>query len=227
MRARLSPLGDHALVVTFGDEVDPATNLEVRNFEHRVFEMTPEGWIESVPAFTTVTLLYDPLRTSYERLASALEPLLDEPPMESEASEHRTIDIPVHYGGEFGPDLGFVAAHNGLDEKDVVDIHSATEYLVYMIGFAPGFPYLGGMSPRIAAPRRDAPRSSIPAGSVCIAGRQTGVYPFESPGGWQLIGRTPLRMFRPEDERPSLLEAGDRVRFKPIERTEFDSMVAG
>jgi inhibitor of KinA len=227
VRARLSPLGDHALVVTFGDEVDPATNLEVRNFEHRVFEMTPEGWIESVPAFTTVTLLYDPLRTSYERLASALEPLLDEPPMESEASEHRTIDIPVHYGGEFGPDLGFVAAHNGLDEKDVVDIHSATEYLVYMIGFAPGFPYLGGMSPRIAAPRRDAPRSSIPAGSVCIAGRQTGVYPFESPGGWQLIGRTPLRMFRPEDERPSLLEAGDRVRFKPIERTEFDSMVAG
>ena len=227
MRARLSPLGDHALVVTFGDEVDPATNLEVRNFEHRVFEMTPEGWIESVPAFTTVTLLYDPLRTSYERLAAALEPLLEEPPMDSEASEPRTIDIPVHYGGEFGPDLAFVAAHNGLDEKDVVDIHSASEYLVYMIGFAPGFPYLGGMSSRISVPRRDSPRSSIPAGTVCIAGRQTGIYPFESPGGWQLIGRTPLRLFRAEDDPPSLLEAGDRVRFKPIERTEFDSMVAG
>src|SRR5918992_314716 len=148
--------------------------------------------------------------------------MLAESPSEIEDLDTRTVGIPVHYGGDFGPDLGFVASHNELTEQQVIEIHSQPTYLVYMIGFAPGFPYLGGMSERIAAPRRDNPRASIPVGSVGVAGRQTGVYSIETPGGWQLIGRTPLRLFRPEEERPSLLEAGDEVRFDPITRSEYD-----
>lgn len=133
----------------------------------------------------------------------------------------RTIEIPVCYGGDFGPDLGFVAAHCGLSEEEIIAIHSSGDYLVYMIGFAPGFPYLGGMPERIAAPRHRTPRTVIPRGSVGIAGGQTGVYPIATPGGWQLIGRTPLELFRPESEYPSLLRAGDKVRFKPITREQY------
>jgi inhibitor of KinA len=139
----------------------------------------------------------------------------------------RTVDIPVCYGGEFGPDLAEVAARNGLSAEEVIRIHASAEYLVYMIGFAPGFPYLGGMSGRIAAPRRSTPRLAIPAGSVGIAGEQTGVYPLETPGGWQLIGRTPIALFLPVRSPPSLLRAGDKVRFRPISRMEYEQWEDG
>ena len=138
--------------------------------------------------------------------------------------DQRTVEIPVCYGGDYGPDLEFVAQHNSLTEEKVVAIHSAADYLVYMIGFAPGFPYLGGMSEQIAAPRRESPRLQIPAGSVGIAGAQTGVYPIETPGGWQLIGRTPLELFRPTEDPPTRLRAGDIVRFRPITSEEFDRL---
>jgi inhibitor of KinA len=127
----------------------------------------------------------------------------------------------VCYGGELGPDLEFVAEHNKLSAEEVIGIHSASVYLVYMIGFAPGFPYIGGMSGKIAAPRRSSPRLKIPAGSVGIAGSQTGIYPIETPGGWQLIGQTPLKLFQPESKSPSLLKAGDVIQFKPISYNQF------
>ncbi|MGV3465566.1 MAG: 5-oxoprolinase subunit PxpB, partial [Heyndrickxia sp.] len=135
--------------------------------------------------------------------------------------ESRVVEIPVCYGGDFGPDLETVASMNGLSTEEVIQIHSSAEYTVYMIGFAPGFPYLGGMSEKIATPRLPSPRLKIPERTVGIAGNQTGVYPIETPGGWQLIGRTPIKLFRPQDEVPSLLHAGDKVRFKPISYEEY------
>jgi inhibitor of KinA len=221
-RARLTPLGDCAVVVSFGDDISEAINLRVRAFSSELSEATLPALVEGVPAFTNVTILYDPLITDYEGFAAALESLIDRTPTEPTAVESRTVEIPVCYGGEFGPDLGFVAAHNDVSEDEVIAIHTEPDYRVYMIGFAPGFPYLGGMSTRIAAPRRDSPRAAIPAGSVGIAGHQTGVYPIETPGGWQLIGRTPLRLFRAERETPSLMQAGDRVRFHAISRAQFE-----
>lgn len=131
-------------------------------------------------------------------------------------------EIPVCYGGELGPDLPEVAAAHGLSEEEVVEIHASADYLVYMLGFAPGFAYLGGLPKRIATPRRRTPRLSIPAGTVGIAGDQTGVYPIATPGGWQLIGRTPDPLFLPDAMPPALLRAGDIVRFRPISRAEFD-----
>jgi KipI family sensor histidine kinase inhibitor len=137
------------------------------------------------------------------------------------------IEVPTVYGGEFGPDLAFVASHSRLSEAEVVQIHSGTDYLVYMMGFSPGFPYLGGMSPRIATPRLKTPRTAIPAGSVGIAQEQTGVYPVESPGGWQLIGRTPARLFDAGRQPPVLVEAGDSIRFVPIVPRQFTEIEEG
>ncbi len=133
----------------------------------------------------------------------------------------RVVSIPVCYGGDFGPDLEYVAHHNNISPQEVIEIHSGNEYSVYMIGFSPGFPYLGGMSEKISAPRRSSPRLIIPAGSVGIAGKQTGIYPIETPGGWQIIGRTPIKLFRPDEESPSLLQAGDKIKFTPISYPEF------
>ncbi|MBX6395501.1 MAG: 5-oxoprolinase subunit PxpB, partial [Alicyclobacillaceae bacterium] len=156
----------------------------------------------------------------YRRMCALLETLVDEIPQGGEEAG-RLVEIPVCYGGEFGPDLAYVADYHGLTPERVIEIHSSTEYRVYMIGFAPGFPYLGGLSPELATPRKTSPRLTIPAGSVGIAGNQTGVYSVSTPGGWQIIGRTPLVLFRPDLHPPSLLKAGDRVRFYPISREEF------
>ena len=138
----------------------------------------------------------------------------------------RVVEIPTAYGGDFGPDLPFVASHNGLSEADVVSIHAGADYLVYMMGFSPGFPYLGGMSERIATPRLTTPRTVIPAGSVGIAQAQTGVYPVESPGGWQLIGRTPIPLFDASRHPPVIVEPGDSIRFVPIGADEYDAIAA-
>ncbi|HEV3472088.1 MAG TPA: 5-oxoprolinase subunit PxpB [Actinomycetota bacterium] len=220
--ARVSPLGDAAVVVTFGDDVDPDIHRGVVAFARHLDSSPLPMMVEYVAAFTTVTLFYDALVSDHEEFTAAVENALDDLRVTEATPERRLIEIPVCYGGEFGPDLEFVAAHNDLTQQDVIEIHSGTTYLVYLIGFAPGFPYLGGMSPRIAAPRLDSPRSAVPAGSVGIAGSQTGVYSIETPGGWRLIGRTPLKLFRPTASAPSLLQAGDRVRFVPIERAEFE-----
>ncbi|WP_018131855.1 5-oxoprolinase subunit PxpB [Effusibacillus pohliae] len=220
------PLGDSAVVVEFANTIDLVTHRKVKALAGYLDECPFPGMVEYIPAFTTVTVFYDPLRLSYADVCSTLENIISLLP-ETPDSPPRIVEIPVCYGGEFGPDLKFVAEHNGLTTEQVIEIHASGDYLVYMIGFAPGFPYLGGMSERIAAPRRPSPRLQIPAGTVGIAGMQTGVYSIDTPGGWQLIGRTPLALFRPNDDPPSLLQAGDRVRFRPISREEYDAWKEG
>ncbi|UOR14047.1 5-oxoprolinase subunit PxpB [Halobacillus amylolyticus] len=220
------PLGDQAIVITISDEINEDAQNKVRILSHLFDQEKPDWMVEYIPAFTTVTLFYDPLQLAtddvfpYTIVKKKVESLLSTV-KEGEAESVRTIEIPVCYGGEFGPDLEFVAEHNNLSTKEVIDIHSSGQYTVYMIGFAPGFPFIGGMSEKIAAPRRDSPRLAIPERTVGIAGMQTGVYPIETPGGWQLIGRTPMRLFTPEQETPSLLRAGDLITFKEITEEEY------
>lgn len=221
-RPRLSPLGDCAVVIAFGDEIDQATNWRVKAFSDRLGAASLPAIVEHIPTFTNVTVIYDPLSANYKDLVADIERVIEAMPAKILGGDARTVEIPVCYGGEFGPDLESVAERNNLSPDEVVEIHCESAYPVYMIGFAPGFPYLGGMSERISAPRLDTPREKIPAGSVGIAGRQTGVYPIETPGGWRLIGRTPLRMFNPTRDPPSLLQAGDLVRFTAINKEEYE-----
>ncbi|MCP8970475.1 5-oxoprolinase subunit PxpB [Ectobacillus sp. SYSU M60031] len=194
---------------------------KVRGLARCLEEQPMPGFREVVPGFASVTVFYDPLLISYRQ---AMQQLQDRLAHLSAASVDcpREVTIPVCYGGVFGPDLAEVAKLNSLTPEEVVAIHANETYTVYMIGFAPGFPYLGGMPERIATPRRATPRLSIPVGSVGIGGSQTGVYPLESPGGWQLIGRTPLALFDPQRAEPSLLRAGDLVRFQPISEQEYE-----
>lgn len=215
-----SPLGDQAIVIEVGQEISEEVQAKVRMVVQLLEDRPPNWMVEAIPAFTTIALFYDPVIALYETVETELKNLLQHGE-EAADFEGRTVEIPVCYGGEFGPDLEFVAKHNGLTPEEVVAIHSGGTYSVHMIGFAPGFPFIGGMSEKIAAPRRDSPRLRIPERTVGIAGKQTGVYPIETPGGWQLIGRTPLRLFRPEDEVPSLLRAGDKIIFKEITEDEY------
>ncbi len=217
---RIEPLGDCAALVTFGDRIDESMHRLVRAACARLEAEPIPGATELVPAFTTVAVCYDPAAVGsaapYRAVAAALEARLAG--LEADAPvAARTVEIPVRYGGVAGPDLELVAARVGLTPAEVVRLHAAGDYLVHMIGFTPGFPYLGGLDPRLHCPRREAPRTAVPAGSVGIGGSQTGIYPVESPGGWQLIGRTPLVLFDPGREPPTLLRAGDRVRFVPLE----------
>lgn len=226
----LYPLGDSAIVVRFGKVINPETNQKVKNLSNYLDGHPFPGMVEYVPSFTTVTVYYDPLQlhlaatrlTPYESVRSKLEQIISSLGDEVNLTPRR-VEIPVCYGGEFGPDLAYVGEHNGMTEEEIIEIHSSSEYLVYVIGFAPGFPYLGGMDERIATPRRSTPRVAIPAGTVGIGGMQTGIYPIETPGGWQLIGRTPLALFRPNDRTPSLLQAGDFITFRPISREAYES----
>lgn len=226
---QLYPLGDQAIVVEFGDEISLEFYSGVQQLSKLLESKKPEWLVEYVPAYTTVTLFYNPFlamndnRSSimpYEVIANEIDQLLSRSSV-NEPKKSRTVEIPVCYGGELGPDLGHVASYNHMTEDEVVEIHTSGDYIVYMLGFAPGFPYIGGMSDRIATPRRASPRVEIPARSVGIAGGQTGVYPIETPGGWQLIGRTPLSLFQLNKKPPTLLQAGDRVCFKKISYEEF------
>jgi inhibitor of KinA len=230
----IQPLGERAIIVTFGTMIDVTIHRKVKALTNYLDTTPIGGMIEYVPAFTSVTVYYDPARVLEnekqpirEKAGSAYEIVyanLKQIVLNLEATmedKKREVEIPVCYGGQFGPDLEFVAKHNNMSTDEVINTHSNGDYLVYMIGFAPGFPYLGGMSEKIAAPRRSEPRMKIAKGSVGIAGKQTGVYSIESPGGWQIIGRTPLELFRPNENPPSLLQAGDVIRFKPISLKEF------
>ncbi|WP_195258920.1 5-oxoprolinase subunit PxpB [Bacillus paralicheniformis] len=234
----MSPLGDSAVIIQLGEGISEQTHRVVSALTKRIENDPFPGFIECVPAFTSVTVFYQPFEvyrkmesgkavdSPYEKVKALIEHHLQELTMEEETKQ-RTVEIPVCYGGRFGPDLEEVADINGLTAQEVIDIHTSGEYLVYMIGFAPGFPYLGGMSEKIAAPRRSSPRTSIPAGSVGIAGMQTGVYPLSTPGGWQLIGNTPLELFKPYEQPPSLLRAGDIVKFVSVTEEEYHALKEG
>ena len=219
----LRSLGDRAVAVTLGAEISPEGNARVTAFCCALEKARLPGVLEWVPSYAAVTVHYDPLTTDYETLCAALRSL------ETGAAARDAgalVVLPVCYGGEYGPDLAAVAAHCGLSEAEVIARHSGREYPVYLLGFMPGFPYLGGMDEALAAPRLKTPRTAIPAGSVGIAGKQTGVYPLVSPGGWQLIGRTPLRLFDVRRTPPTLLAAGMRVRFEPISAARFAELEA-
>ena len=202
------------MVVEFGAEIDPDLNSLVHRTTAAIERAQLDGVIELVPTYRSLMLHYDPSLTRPETLQQAILSL--DVGDSSEATDQRIVEIPTLYGGEYGPDIGFVAENAGMSESEVIEIHSGTDYLVYAMGFSPGFPYLGGLDPRLNTPRLTTPRTLIPGGSVGIAETQTGAYPVASPGGWQLIGRTPLRLFDPASDPPAVINAGDRVRFVPL-----------
>lgn len=215
----LAPLGDHALLVDWGQRLDPAVNAAVHRLARAVRAAGPPGLREVVPAYASLALHLDPAALGDEGTAlweARIGELLAAD-AGAAAEPGRVVRIPVRYGGADGPDLAEVAARAGLTPEAYAHRHAAGDYPVYMLGFSPGFPYLGGMDPALAAPRRATPRERVPAGSVGIAGAQTGVYPQDSPGGWQLIGRTDAVLFDPRAAEPALLRPGDRVRFEVLE----------
>ncbi|MGD7044510.1 5-oxoprolinase subunit PxpB [Jeotgalibacillus proteolyticus] len=226
MNYSLEPLGDQAILIEFSQEVNEGIHEQVQGVKDRIEERRYDWAIEVVPAFASIAVHYDirkllTCQSPYDLVAKELSLLLDSKNTFTKKAS-REIKIPVFYGGKAGPDLEEVAAHNGISAEEVVELHTKAEYTVYMLGFAPGFPYVGGLNEKLATPRKSKPRLQIPAGSVGIAGQQTGVYPIETPGGWQLIGQTPEALFRPmNEEEPTLLQAGDKIRFYAISEEEF------
>lgn len=220
----LRTAGEGGLVVELGDAIDPEVNARVHRLARAVRARLGERIIEVVPTYRSLLVRHDPLRVPRRGLEREIEALLADPPAATEGAAARTVHVPACYGGEMGPDLEDVARHAELEPREVVDLHASATYRVFMLGFTPGFPYLGGLPPRLETPRLEAPRERVAAGSVGIGGAQTGIYPVESPGGWRIIARTPLRLFDPGAAWPFLLAPGDRLRFVPIERGEYDDV---
>ncbi len=209
-------MGDAALLVELGDALDAALNAQVHALARRVENQ--RGVCAIAPGYASLLVEYDPALREYDALRQEIADLLHDADAAA-APTPRRIEIPTRYGGADGPDLEFVARHNGITPDHVIEIHTRTVYQVFMLGFAPGFPYLGSVDEKIAAPRLETPRPRVPAGSVGIAGRQTGIYPRVSPGGWRIIGRTDVKLFDPTQEPPTLLRAGDLVKFVAIKRS--------
>lgn len=237
MKAELMSLGEKTITIILGHDIKEQTHQSVVSLLAELERHKLQGVIEYVPAYCTITVHYDPwflwkwARSSNVNLTSPREWLVKQlneiierhvdASSDVSSYEGRTVEIPVCYGGQYGPDLVEVARYNELTPEEVIAIHSSGSYLVHMLGFSPGFPYLGGMNPAIAMPRKAIPRASIEAGSVGIAGAQTGIYSISTPGGWRIIGRTPLKLFHPEFEIPTLIQAGDRIKFIPITHEQF------
>lgn len=218
-------VSDSALSVEFGNEIHKSIGAKVRALAGYLTRRPIDGVTELVPTYRSLLVHYNPVVISHSRLVRALQKAVSEMGR-TDSSGCTVFEIPVLYGGEeYGPDLTYVAQYNGLTPEQVVKLHCKRDYLIYMLGFAPGFPYLGGMDERIATPRLDSPRTKIPAGSVGIAGEQTGVYPIDSPGGWQLIGRTPIELYNPERQPPILFSAGDYIRFVPVSKEEYQEIL--
>lgn len=213
--------GDQGLLMEFGSSISPLIHEQVRAMSIGLEHRSIKGVVECVSGYRSVAVLYDPFVTSFYILRKELEKIYSSlgeitiPPPE-------VIEIPVCYEGEFGPDLPFVAKTNNLSEEEVIKIHSSQKYLIYMLGFTPGFPFLGGLPKSICTPRLESPRKKVPAGAVGIANDQTGVYPIESPGGWQIIGRTPTQLFDLDSDNPFLLSSGNFLKFRPVSEQEFE-----
>jgi KipI family sensor histidine kinase inhibitor len=223
---RLLTAGDGCVVVEFGDSIDMKINCRVAALDGAVRRSALCGLLDTVPTYRSLAVYFDPLKTDVDEFLLCLEMMCGEEGPAVKAPERRTIVVPTLYGGDSGPDLADVAAYTGLSSDEVIFRHTANPCYCYMLGFTPGFPYLGGMDPGLEVPRLDNPREVIPAGSVAIGGKQTGIYPIASPGGWRLIGRTPMRVFDPDRDPPIFLEAGMWVRFRSIERDEFEEIEA-
>jgi len=213
-------MGDRALLVELGEEIHPAINRRVRKLQ-MILEAHPiVGILEMVPTYRSLLIVYDPLTRTFSEIRQKIHerlPLMNR--MRIPAA--RTLSLPVCYGGAYGPDLSWVARHHGLTEEEVIRFHTGTVYRVYMLGFTPGYAYMGELPPEIVTPRRKTPRTHVPKGSVGIARKQTGIYPVVSPGGWQIIGRTPLELFDPDTWPPALLGMGDRVHFFEIKKEDM------
>jgi inhibitor of KinA len=222
---RYLPFGDTALSVEFGDTINLETNRRVISLNEAILKAEIKGVEELVPTYRSLLVRYDPLKTSYEQLVFLIKDLENALEGSEAIVKGRKIVVPVVYGGEHGPDLGHVARVHGLTEEEVIRLHSGREYRVYMIGFVAGFPYLGEVADEIATPRLETPRLKVPAGSVGIAEKQTGIYPCEAPGGWQIIGRTALRLFDLQLQPPALLSPSDTVKFRTISEYEHKALL--
>jgi KipI family sensor histidine kinase inhibitor len=227
MNWRIAPAGDSAVLVEFDERIDVRINEQVVRMARSVEAAGLAGVRDVVPTYRSVAVYFDPLRTDYDALIELLQ--REAGPAEGPAEarngcsriEDRLVRVPVCYGGDFGPDLAAIARHAGVTEAEVIARHTAPRYRVFMMGFLPGFTYLGTVHPSIAVGRHPTPRVRVPAGSVGIAGRQTGIYPLDTPGGWQLVGRTPVRMFDIERADPFLAKPGDAVQFYAIDAAEY------
>jgi len=215
--------GDRSLVIEFGDEIEESVNSKIRSLTLALETEGIIGIIETIPTYRSLMVIYDPMIIELNKLIDKVK-FIGTKMDKMELPNAKVIEIPTLYGGEYGPDIEFVAQHNDISIEDVIKFHTSLEYLIYMIGFTPGFPYLGGMNDKIATPRLQTPRTKIPVGSVGIAGNQTGIYPIESPGGWQLIGRTPVKLYDPYRKDPVLLNAGDYIKFVQINEVEFKNI---
>lgn len=224
----IEPLGDCGLLVVFGDEVNDKVQQMVTAFSNLLSDYSIEGVIEFIPSYTTVTIFYNPLyfldnkqKSPFQGCKQMVRHLIEKIDLKTDNISDKTRVIPVCYGGEYGPDLAEISKIHRIDIDEVINIHIDAIYTVAMIGFAPGFPYLSGLNKQIATPRLTSPRKMVPKGAVGIAGVQTGIYSLSSPGGWQIIGRTPITLFDHKKVQPSLLQQGDKVRFKRITETQF------
>lgn len=216
--------GDSALIIEVGKDISPEINFKLKKITEYLDSLENDFITDLLPTYKSMIVYYNPLKISFDSLKKIIEEGLDTEKVEGNELRKEIVEIPVLYGGEYGLDIENIANHNKISVEEVIKIHTSEEYLIYMLGFTPGFPYLGGMSKKIATPRLETPRVKIPAGSVGIAGEQTGVYPIESPGGWQLLGRSPLEFFSPLKEKPFLLKAGDYIKFKSISQEEYDEI---
>jgi inhibitor of KinA len=216
----IQPLGDLAIRISFGEGINEDIYKKVHHFLSRLHFSKIEGIVEWVPAYNSVAIYYQPEMISYKKLIDILEKIYH---TSADVDRHQPVvyEIPVFYGGETGPDLPFIAQYHQMSEDEVVSIHSKKEYLIYMVGFVPGFPYLGGLSEKLAAPRLEHPRQRVHAGSVGIGGDQTGIYPSEVPSGWRIIGITPVKLFEIEKSNPFLFAAGNYIKFSSINWNEY------
>lgn len=217
---RILTAGDSSLLIEFGKIISPDINRKIAATVQLIKAQQTPGVVDIIPAFCSLLINYDPRVISYEEIRERMQTIL-KIDVKADAARKKIYEIPVCYGGEFGPDLDNIAQHAGLSPEEVIQIHSSRDYLIYMLGFLPGFCYLGGLDERIHTPRLANPRLKISAGSVGIGGSQTGIYPLDSPGGWQLMGMTPVKTYDPQREVPILVEAGDYIRFIPIDKDEF------
>ena len=217
--------GDSALVIEFGNEISVDINKKIRKMMDDIKKENIDGIVELVPTYCSLLINYDVLKIDYSTLVEKLKTFLNNDLETAEGEEVTLIEIPTLYNDEVGPDLSYVAEHNKLSKEEVMKIHTGTDDLVYMLGFMPGFTYLGGMSEKIATPRLESPRLQIYPGSVGIAGKQTGMYPSMSPGGWRIIGRTPLKLYNPDSDTPVYISSGDYVRYVSISEEEYNEIL--
>ncbi|WP_421940075.1 5-oxoprolinase subunit PxpB [Pedobacter sp.] len=225
------PLNEISITIVFGDEISLKLADRIAEFNQALIASPFSGFLTTIPAYASITVYYDPIKvyqsnlngsSCFDKVSTYIRTLKIN--TSEKVKQPDKVIIPVYYGGKFGPDIDLIAAQANLSTAEVIQIHSAASYRVYMIGFVPGFAYMGGLDKRLSTPRRQQPRASVPAGAVGIAGEQTGIYPLDIPGGWQIIGQTPLKIFDANRPEPALLKAGDEIRFEPITVEQFRTL---